>query len=38
VGELRKLALTPSRSSVRRVLLDEVLLPWPARESLIHPE
>ena len=33
VGELRKLALTPSRSSVRRVLVDEGLLPDPDRRA-----
>ena len=33
VGELRKLALTPSRSSVRRVLVDEGLLPDPDRQA-----
>jgi putative transposase len=29
VGELRKLALTPSRSTVRRVMIDEGLPPYP---------
>lgn len=33
VGELRKLALTPSRSSVRRVLVDEGVLPDPDRHA-----
>ena len=33
VGELRKLALTPSRSSIRRVLVDEGLLPDPGRHA-----
>jgi putative transposase len=33
VGELRKLALTPSRSTVRRVLVDEGLLPDPERQA-----
>src|SRR5690606_14089470 len=33
VGELRKLALTPSGSSVRRVLVDEGLLPDPDRRA-----
>lgn len=33
VGELRKLALTPSRSTVRRVLVDEGLLPDPDRRA-----
>jgi putative transposase len=33
VGELRKLALTPSRSSVRRVLVDEGVLPDPDRRA-----
>jgi len=33
VGELRKLGLTPSRSSVRRVLVDEGLLPDPDRQA-----
>ncbi len=33
VGELRKLVLTPSRSSVRRVLVDEGLLPDPDRRA-----
>ncbi len=33
VGELRKLALTPSRSSVRRVLADEKILPDPDRHA-----
>ena len=31
VGELRKLALRPSRSSVRRVLVEEKILPDPDR-------
>ncbi len=31
LGELRKLALTPSRTTVRRVLVDEGLLPDPNR-------
>ncbi|MHB1157644.1 MAG: integrase core domain-containing protein [Phycisphaerales bacterium] len=31
VGELRKLGLTPSRSTVRRTLVDEDLLPDPDR-------
>ena len=30
-GELRKLALRPSRSSIRRVLVDEGVLPDPNR-------
>ncbi len=33
VGELRKLALTPSRSSVQRMLLDEGVLPDPDRRA-----
>ena len=33
VGELRKLALTPSRSTVRRVLVDEGVLPDPDRRA-----
>ncbi len=33
VGELRKLALIPSRSSVRRVLVDEKILPDPHRHA-----
>lgn len=33
VGELRKLALTPSRSSVRRILVEEGLLPDPDRRA-----
>ncbi len=33
VGELRKLALTPSRSSVQRVLVDEGILPDPDRRA-----
>ncbi len=33
VGELRKLALTPSRSSVRRVLVEERVLPDPERRA-----
>lgn len=33
VGKLRKLALTPSRSSVRRVLVDEGPLPDPDRQA-----
>jgi len=33
VGELRKLALTPSRSTVRRVMLDEGLQPDPDRRA-----
>jgi putative transposase len=33
VGELRKLALTPSRSSVQRVMVDEGLLPDPDRRA-----
>ncbi|MCC6581103.1 MAG: transposase [Phycisphaeraceae bacterium] len=33
VGELRKLALTPSRSSVRRVLVDDGVLPDPDRRA-----
>lgn len=33
VGELRKLALLPSRSSVRRVLVDEGVLPDPDRHA-----
>ncbi len=33
VGELRKLALSPSRSSVRRVLVDEGLMPDPDRHA-----
>lgn len=33
VGELRKLALTPSRSSVRRVLVEEGVLPDPDRRA-----
>ncbi len=33
VGELRKLALTPSRSSVRRVLVDEGVMPDPDRHA-----
>ncbi len=33
VGELRKLALLPSRSSVRRVLVDEKILPDPHRHA-----
>ena len=33
VGELRKLALTPSRSSIRRILVDEGLLPDPGRHA-----
>ncbi|QNN25170.1 transposase [Planctomycetales bacterium ZRK34] len=33
VGELRKLALKPSRSSVRRVLVDEGLMPDPERHA-----
>jgi putative transposase len=33
VGELRKLALRPSRSSVRRVLVEEGLMPDPARHA-----
>jgi putative transposase len=31
VGELKKLALRPSRSSVRRILVDEKILPDPER-------
>jgi putative transposase len=33
VGELRKLALTPSRSSVQRVLVDGGILPDPDRQA-----
>jgi len=33
VGELRKLAITPGRSSVRRVLVNEGLLPDPHRHA-----
>ena len=33
VGELRKLALKPSRSSVQRVLVDEGVLPDPDRRA-----
>jgi len=33
VGELKKLALRPSRSSVRRVLVDEMILPDPKRHA-----
>jgi putative transposase len=33
VGELRKLALRPSRSSVRRLLVDEKILPDPDRHA-----
>ena len=33
VGELRKLALTPSRSSARRVLVQEGVLPDPDRHA-----
>ena len=33
VGELRKLALTPSRSSVQRLLVDEGVLPDPDRRA-----
>ncbi|MFA6132858.1 MAG: integrase core domain-containing protein [Phycisphaerae bacterium] len=33
VGELKKLALRPSRSSVRRVLVDEKILPDPDRHA-----
>ena len=33
MGELRKLALTPSRSSVRRVLVDDGVLPDPERRA-----
>jgi len=33
VGELKKLALRPSRSSVRRVLVDEGMLPDPDRHA-----
>lgn len=33
VGELRKLALTPSRSTIRRVLVDEGVLPDPNRHA-----
>jgi putative transposase len=33
VGELKKLALRPSRSSVRRLLVDEKILPDPERHA-----
>ncbi len=33
VGELKKLALTPGRQSVRRVLVDEGILPDPDRHA-----
>jgi putative transposase len=33
LGELRKLALVPSRSSIRRVLTDEKILPDPDRRA-----
>jgi len=33
VGELKKLALRPSRSSVRRLLVDEKILPDPERRA-----
>ena len=33
VGELKKLALRPSRSSVRRLLVDEKILPDPDRHA-----
>jgi putative transposase len=33
VGELKKLALRPSRSSVRRLLVDEKILPEPDRHA-----
>jgi putative transposase len=33
VGELKKLALRPSRSSVRRLLIDEKILPDPERHA-----
>ena len=33
VGELKKLALRPSRSSVRRLLVDEKIMPDPERHA-----